>query len=216
MRSRVYCAVGCFLLAVILLFICIPITITKTYPVTYAVTTTKDIKKGEKFVYENIKFIEVGNKNMPNILVTDINDVLGRFASVDIVKDDILLSSKISQVPFIDGKEAELLPKENETVIAMVKILEGSEITELSTGDIIKMNGYDDGLIDIPALNFVRVISVIETKEGISMITVSANEKQKEFLKKHSKDTFHISVISRNNEELANKLLQQQEEYFKE
>lgn len=78
------------------------------------------------------------------------------------------------------------------------------------------MNGYDDGLIDIPALNFVRVISVIETKEGISMITVSANEKQKEFLKKHSKDTFHISVISRNNEELANKLLQQQEEYFKE
>lgn len=99
----------------------------------------------------------------------------------------------------------------------MVQIMEGSEVTALQTGDIIKMNGYDDGLIDIPALNFVRVITAMEPNaEGVIWITVSANQRQSTFLEKHRKDVFHVSVMVRENEELAEKLLQQQSAYFEE
>jgi hypothetical protein len=149
--------------------------------------------------------------------VTDIYDVIGRYAAVDIVSGDILLTEKVSQVPFQDGEAMSLLPEGYETAVAMVQIMEGSEVTALQTGDIIKMNGYDDGLIDIPALNFVRVITAMEPNaEGVIWITVSANQRQSTFLEKHRKDVFHVSVMVRENEELAEKLLQQQSAYFEE
>ena len=129
----------------------------------------------------------------------------------------ILLTEKVSQVPFQDGEAMSLLPEGYETAVAMVQIMEGSEVTALQTGDIIKMNGYDDGLIDIPALNFVRVITAMEPDaEGVIWITVSANQRQSTFLEKHRKDVFHVSVMVRENEELAEKLLQQQSAYFEE
>ena len=52
--------------------------------------------------------------------------------------------------------------------------------------------------------------------EGVIWITVSANQRQSTFLEKHRKDVFHVSVMVRENEELAEKLLQQQSAYFEE
>lgn len=169
------------------------------------------------FDADDLEVVRMGAYPLSDTAVTDIYDVIGRYAAVDIVSGDILLEEKLSQVPFQDGEAMPLLPEGYETAVAMVRIMEGSEIEALQTGDIIKMNGYDDGLIDIPALNFVRVITAMEPDdEGIIWITVSANQRQSAFLEKHRKDVFHVSVMVRDNEELAEKLLQQQRAYFEE
>lgn len=116
------------------------------------------------FDADDLEVVRMGAYPLSDTAVTDIYDVIGRYAAVDIVSGDILLTEKVSQVPFQDGEAMSLLPEGYETAVAMVQIMEGSEVTALQTGDIIKMNGYDDGLIDIPALNFVRVITAMGTK----------------------------------------------------
>lgn len=217
MRSRLLCAVGCFFLAVLLLFFAVPLTAKQMYPKIEVVRTTKSIEHGAMFDADDLEVVRMGAYPLSDTAVTDIYDVIGRYAAVDIVSGDILLTEKVSQVPFQDGEAMSLLPEGYETAVAMVQIMEGSEVTALQTGDIIKMNGYDDGLIDIPALNFVRVITAMEPDaEGVIWITVSANQRQSTFLEKHRKDVFHVSVMVRENEELAEKLLQQQSAYFEE
>lgn len=208
---------GCFLLSVLLLLFAVPITIRQMYPKTEVVCTTNSIEQGAMLDEDDLEVVRMGVYPLSDTVVTDIYDVIGRYAAVDIVSGDILLEEKLSQVPFQDGEAMPLLPEGYETAVAMVRIMEGSEIEALQTGDIIKMNGYDDGLIDIPALNFVRVITAMEPDdEGIIWITVSANQRQSAFLEKHRKDVFHVSVMVRDNEELAEKLLQQQRAYFEE
>lgn len=204
-------------MAVLLLFIAIPITARQQYPKIEVVRTTKAIEKGTILDQSSLESVCVGSLNLADTTVTDIYQCIGRYAAVDLVEDDILLTDKISQIPFRNGEQVVLLPKGNETAAVRVRIMDGSEIAELKTGDIIKMNGYDHGLIDIPALNFVRVITVMEpTEDGTFWITVSANPRQWNFLLKHRQDLFHVSVMVRENEELAEKLLQQQAKYFQE
>ena len=212
MHSRLLCAVGCFFLAVLLLFFAVPLTAKQMYPKIEVVRTTKSIEQGAMFDADDLEVVRMGAYPLSDTAVTDIYDVIGRYAA-----GDILLTEKVSQVPFQDGEAMSLLPEGYETAVAMVQIMEGSEVTALQTGDIIKMNGYDDGLIDIPALNFVRVITAMEPNaEGVIWITVSANQRQSTFLEKHRKDVFHVSVMVRENEELAEKLLQPQSAYFEE
>ena len=180
---------GCFFLSVLLLFFAVPLTAKQMYPKIEVVRTTKSIEQGAMFDADDLEVVRMGAYPLLDVAVTDIYDVIGM----------------------------SLLPEGYETAVAMVQIMEGSEVTALQTGDIIKMNGYDDGLIDIPALNFVRVITAMEPDaEGIIWITVSANQRQSTFLEKHRKDVFHVSVMVRENEELAEKLLQQQSAYFEE
>lgn len=208
---------GCFFLSVLILFFAVPITARQMYPKIEVVRTTKSIEQGVMFNADDLDVVRMGVYPFSDTVVTDVYDVIGRYAAVDIVSGDILLSEKISQVPFQDGEAMSLLPEGYETAVAMIQIMEGSEIEVLQTGDIIKMNGYDDGLIDIPALNFVRIITAMEADtNGIIWITVSANQRQSAFLEKHRNDVFHVSVMVRENEALAEKLLQQQRTYFEE
>lgn len=217
MRSRLICAVACFVVSVLLLFIAVPLTARQAYPKIKVVCTTRSIDQGAVFGMDDLEIVRMGAYHLSDKAVTDIYDVIGRYAAVDIVPEDILLSDKISQVPFQNGEAMSLLPEGYETAVAMVQIMEGSEAESLQTGDIIKMNGYDDGLVDIPALNFVRVITAMSPDQnGVILITVAANQRQSEFLEKHRNDVFHVSVMVRDNEELAEKLLQQQRTYFEE
>ena len=47
-------------------------------------------------------------------------------------------------------------------------------------------------------------------------MTIAVNEEQWKYTRKHQEDVFYGSVIVRSNEELAEKLLQEQDSYFKE
>ena len=95
-----------------------------------------------------------------------------------------------------------------------LRMIEGSEYPIPETGDVIKINLFDKKRKDIPELQFVRILSVVPPKKADDTVAVTVNEKQQQYIKRQKKTVFYASVIVRSNEELAEKLLAEQESFF--
>lgn len=217
MKSRLYYSVVCFILAVSLLMLGVPITMRKSYPKIQAVRTTEPVTKGQQFNRKNVEIVEIGAIHIPDTVICSIDDVIGRFAALDMVEADLVYTTKISPIPILENSRNILLPEKNVSYLVKIKMIEGGEIDTPDTGDVIKMNSFHSKLIDIPALQFVRVLSTVEADdEDVLTITISVNEKQKAYLEKYRNDIFYASVMVRGNDELAEKLLAEQDEYFEE
>ena len=218
MRSRLYYAIGCFILSVVLLFIAVPVLTHRLYPKIQAVKVIRPMDKGEQLTREDIAPIEIGVLELPKGIELTAEDVLGRYAAVELVKDDVLFSDKLSQLPLDGDFPKNILPEGNISQLITMKMITGSEYPVPQTGDVVKLNGFQGKLIDIPQLQFVRVLSVIlpeEDSENVT-VTVSLNEEQQKYIRRHKEDVFYTSVIVRSNEELAEKLLAEQKLYFEE
>lgn len=218
MKSRLYCAIVCYILAAVLLFLCVPFVKRMTYPKTSAVHITKALQKGEQITKDYVAGIEIGALEMPEDLVLLTEDSIGRYAAVDLVKGDILFHSKLSQLPMDGEVPKDILPEDETSQLVMLKMIDGSEYPMPETGDVVKLNLFDKKLRDIPELQFVRVLTVIpkEEKEEEVFVTIAVNEIQKKYLNRHRENSFYASVIVRSNEELAEKLLLEQKVYFEE
>ena len=218
MKSRLYYAVVCYILAVVLLFVCVPIVKRMTYPKTEAVRVVKAIEQGEQITVEKLESIEIGAWNLSDGVIEKSEDAIGRYAAVDIVADDILMDSKISQLPLDGDVPKDILPSDQVVTLLQVKMIEGSEYPLPQMGDVMKLNLFRKKLTDIPELQFIRVLSVLPQSEEDTAVTltVAVNEKQRKFISRHSEDLFYGSVIVRSNEELAMKLLAEQKAHFEE
>jgi len=216
MKSRLYSAVICYVMALVLLFICIPICKRFSYPKTIGVIVVNDLKKGDQIKREDITLTTIGALNLPENVFASAEEVVGRYAKVDIVKEDLLMQTKISQLPLDGDYPKNILPAGNTSALIRLKMIEGSEYTIPETGDVVKLNLFQDKLRDIPQLQFVRILSVIPTEAEVMDVTISVNDAQKKYIQKESETVFYGSVIVRSNEELAEKLLLEQAEYFSE
>lgn len=209
-----------FILSGILLLIAVPLLSHRLYPKIPAVRVTHSMEKGEQLTENDIEPIEVGALTLPEGTELTTEDMIGRYAAVELVKDDVLFGAKLSQLPLDGEVPKNILPKGNTAVLIRLKMIEGSEYPVPETGDVVKLNRFRDKLMDIPELQFVRILSVVppETEDAVVSATVSLNESQLKCIKRHrqKEDVFYASVIVRSNEELAEKLLAEQELFFKE
>lgn len=218
MKSRLYYAVISFILSGILLLIAVPLLSHRLYPKIPAVRVIHSMEKGEQLTEDDIEPIEVGALVLPEGIELTAEDVIGRYAAVELVKDDVLFGAKLSQLP-LDGEfPKSILSKENTAVLIRLKMIEGSEYPVPETGNVVKLNRFRDKLMDIPELQFVRILSVVppEREDDVVSVTVSLNEAQMQYMKRQKEDVFYASVLVRSNEELAEKLLAEQELFFKE
>ena len=208
MKSRLYYAISCFLLAVVLLFLAVPLFAHRLYPKQQAIRVLHTMEKGEQLTDKDIEPITVGALQLSEGIALTEEDVIGRYAAVDLVAEDILFLSKLSQLPLEGNLPKDILPEE--------RMIEGSEYPVPETGDVIKINLFDKKWKDIPELQFVRILSVVPPKkaEDTVAVTVALNEKQQQYVKRQKKTVFYASVIVRSNEELAEKLLAEQESFF--
>ena len=218
MKSRLYYAVACFSLSVILLFIAVPILSHRLYPKIQAVRITRSLEQGEQLTSKDLEVVEIGALDLPEGIELTMNDVIGRYAAVELVKEDVLFSAKISQLPLDGDHPKNILPEGSAVQLLTLKMIEGSEYPIPETGDVVKLNRFRDRLMDIPELQFVRILSVVpaEKDDETVSVTVSVNEEQQKYIRSHKDEIFYASVIVRSNEELAEKLLTEQKAYFEE
>lgn len=128
-RNRTVIGVLCILLALIICFGITPIFSRSASEKTEIVRVTKDIKEGDEITAEMVQTVEVGAYNLPQNLMTDKKEVIGKYATADLAAGDYILSSKLSAVP----------AAENAYLIRRLTPLECE-----------RLQGFPDGWTDIP------------------------------------------------------------------
>ncbi len=216
------------LLAAIIAFIAIPTISRQASGKTEIVRIVQPVQRGALITLQDIEIVEVGGYNLPSNIAKAEDDVVGKYAASDLSVGDYVLSSKISFTPITSDIQLSSIPSGKVAISLTVKTLAAGLSDKLQIGDIIRIYHYLDIAKDIPELQFVKVLSVTDSK-GINVdnakelseeeekqqsatITVLATPEQAKILTEIENDGIvHVALICRNNDKLANELLEQQE-----
>ena len=163
-RNRTVIGVLCILLALIICFGVTPLFSRSASEKTEIVRVTKDIKEGNEITAEMVQTVEVGAYNLPQNLMTDKKEVVGKYATADLAAGDYILSSKLSAVPAAENAYLYNLDGKKQAISVTIKSFATGLSGKLQSGDIVSVIVADypeDGETTIPAeLQYVEIISV--------------------------------------------------------
>ena len=136
-RNRTVIGVLCILLALIICFGVTPLFSRSASEKTDIVRVTKDIKEGDEITAEMVQTVEVGAYNLPQNLMTDKKEVVGKYATADLVAGDYILSSKLSAVPAAENAYLYNLDGTKQAISVTIKSFATGLSGKLESGDIV-------------------------------------------------------------------------------
>lgn len=228
-NNRFVFGIVSLLLAAIIAFIAIPATISKTNGKAEIVRITQPVRGGSRITDKDVELVEVGGYNLPADTARMKEDVVGKYAVADLAAGDYILASKVSSTPITSDIQLNSIPSGKMAISLTVKTLASGLSDKLQPGDVIRIYHFLNVAKEIPELEFVKVLSVTDSK-GINVdnaqesgedeekrqsatITVLASPEQAKLITGLENDgVCHVALISRNNEKLAGKLLAAQDE----
>lgn len=98
-KNRTVIGVICIVLSLLICFAVTPLFNQSLSQKEELVRVTKPIKIGEEITADMVKSVEVGGYNLPEDVVKNLDTVLGKFASADLVPEDYIIGSKIADAP---------------------------------------------------------------------------------------------------------------------
>lgn len=231
-NNRFIYGVISIVLAVVIAFIAIPTVISKTNGKTEIARITKSVEKGVLITKGDIETVEVGSYNLPSNIAKKPDDVVGKYAAADLAPGDYILSSKISNTPISSDIQLSQIPSGKVAISLTIKSLASGLSDKLQQGDIIRIYHFVDFAVDVPELQFVKVLSVSdskgfdvdntkvpeddEDKRQSTTITVLASPEQAKIITGlENEGVIHVALISRGNAKLAAELLGKQDEALK-
>lgn len=233
-RNRTVVGVLCILLALIICFGVTPLFSRSASEKTEIVRVTKDIKEGDEITAEMVQTVEVGAYNLPQNLMTDKKEVVGKYATADLVAGDYILSSKLSAVPAAENAYLYNLDGTKQAISVTIKSFATGLSGKLESGDIVTVivadyQGKGETAIP-PELQYVEVISVtassgydantgevVDEKELPSTVTLLVTTEQAKVLAKLEQDSeLHLALVYRGTPENAAKFIAAQDALIKE
>ena len=233
-RNRTVIGVLCILLALIICFGITPIFSRSASEKTEIVRVTKDIKEGDEITAEMVQTVEVGAYNLPQNLMTDKKEVIGKYATADLAAGDYILSSKLSAVPAAENAYLYNLDGTKQAISVTIKSFATGLSGKLESGDIVTVIMADyqgKGETAIPLeLQYVEVISVtassgydantgevVDEKELPSTVTLLVTTEQAKVLAELEQDSeLHLALVYRGTPENAAKFIAAQDALIKE
>ena len=233
-RNRTVIGVLCILLALIICFGVTPLFSRSASEKTDIVRVTKDIKEGDEITAEMVQTVEVGAYNLPQNLMTDKKEVVGKYATADLVAGDYILSSKLSAVPAAENAYLYNLDGTKQAISVTIKSFATGLSGKLESGDIVTVivadyQGKGETAIP-PELQYVEVISVtassgydantgevVDEKELPSTVTLLVTTEQAKVLAELEQDNeLHLALVYRGTPENAAKFIAAQDALIKE
>ena len=233
-RNRTVVGVLCILLALIICFGVTPLFSRSASEKTEIVRVTKDIKEGDEITAEMVQTVEVGAYNLPQNLMTDKKEVVGKYATADLVAGDYILSSKLSAVPAAENAYLYNLDGKKQAISVTIKSFATGLSGKLESGDIVTVivaNYQGKGETAIPPeLQYVEVISVtassgydantgevVDEKELPSTVTLLVTTEQAKVLAELEQDSeLHLALVYRGTPENAAKFIAAQDALIEE
>lgn len=233
-RNRTVIGVLCILLALIICFGVTPLFSRSASEKTEIVRVTKDIKEGEEITAEKVQTVEVGAYNLPQNLMTDKKEVVGKYATADLAAGDYILSSKLSAVPAAENAYLYNLDGKKQAISVTIKSFATGLSGKLESGDIVTVivadyQGKGETAIP-PELQYVEIISVtassgydantgevVDEKELPSTVTLLVTTEQAKVLAELEQDSeLHLALVYRGTPENAAKFIAAQDALIKE
>ena len=233
-RKRTVIGVLCILLALIICFGVTPLFSRSASEKTEIVRVTKDIKEGDEITAEMVQTVEVGAYNLPQNLMTDKKEVVGKYATADLAAGDYILSSKLSAVPAAENAYLYNLDGTKQAISVTIKSFAVGLSGKLESGDIVTVivadyQGKGETVIP-PELQYVEVISVtassgydantgevVDEKELPSTVTLLVTTEQAKVLAELEQDSeLHLALVYRGTPENAAKFIAAQDALIEE
>lgn len=233
-RNRTVIGVLCILLALIICFGVTPLFSRSASEKTEIIRVTKDIKEGDEITAEMVQTVEVGAYNLPQNLMTDKKEVVGKYATADLAAGDYILSSKLSAVPAAENAYLYNLDGTKQAISVTIKSFATGLSGKLESGDIVTVivadyQGKGETAIP-PELQYVEVISVtassgydantgevVDEKELPSTVTLLVTTEQAKVLAELEQDSeLHLALVYRGTPENAAKFIAAQDALIEE
>ena len=233
LNNRFIFGILSLVLAAVIAFVALPTIARQTDGKTEIVRITQPVLKGEQVTKENAEVVEVGGYNLPTNVAHSLEDVEGLYVTADLAAGDYILTSKVSSVPISSDVALNDIPSGKVAISLTVKTLASGLSDKLQPNDIVRIYHFLETAEEVPELRFVKVLSVTDS-DGINVdntkeptedeepqqsatITVLASPEQARIITELENDgVAHVALISRNNDQLAEELLAEQDKTLQE
>lgn len=237
-KNRTVIGVICIVLSLLICFAITPLFNQGISQKEEIVRVVKPIKIGEEITADMVQRVEVGGYNLPEGVVKNMDTVIGKFASADLVPGDYIIGSKIADAPAAENAYLYNLNGEKQAMSVSVKAFANGLSGKLISGDIVSVIAPDykkQGVTIIPPeLQYVEVIAVTagsgydanqrtqkavsdmetqeEEKELPATVTLLVTPEQSKILAMLEADgVLHVSLVYRGSKENAAKFTEVQD-----
>lgn len=234
-RNRTVIGVLCILLALIICFGVTPMFSRSASEKAEIVRVTADIKAGDEITADMVQTVEVGAYNLPANIMTDKNEVIGKYAIADLNVGDYILAGKLSSVPAAENAYLYNLNGSKQAISVTIKSFATGLSGKLESGDIVTVivadyKGMGETVIP-PELQYVEVISVTassgndantgeavgDEKELPSTVTLLVTTEQAKVLAELEQESeLHLALVYRGTSENAAKFIEAQDALIEE
>ena len=230
-KNRTVIGLLCIVLSLVICFAITPMFNRTISEKTEIVRVTKNIRIGDEITKDMVKPVEVGAYNLPESVVRNIDEVIGKYASADMAPGDYI-RSKVAEEPAAENAYLYNLNGEKQAISVSVKAFANGLSGKLVSGDIVSVIAPDyrkqGSTVIPPELQYVEVIAVTansgydantgergdeETeKELPGTVTLLVTPDQGRVLAELEADAkLHLSLVYRGTKENARKFVEAQE-----
>lgn len=226
--NRTIIGIICVIAALIICFGVTPLVNKSVSETTEIVRVKQTIPQGGLITENVIEVVDVGSYNLPGTVFTSKEDVVGKYAKVDMFAGEYILPNKLTTDVHLATDILGDLDGEQKVISITIGSFAQGVSGKLETGDIISVIVYDakeNAAFTPDELRYVRVVTST-TSKGIDKadvtdnsqpvtITLLVNQEQAELLAKYEKtSSMHFTLEYRGDETIAQKYLDEQAAYF--
>lgn len=238
LKNRTVLGVVCIALSLIICFAITPLFNASKSSTMKIVRVKSNLKIGQEITSKDIEVVEVGAYNMPSEVVQKSEDVVGKYASAEMIKGEYVLAAQISDSPASENTYLYNLTGEKHAISITIPSFAGGLSGKLISGDIVSVIAVDykeKGETLVPdELQYVEVIAVTDKKgnddETVTVkpdgeeetelpetVTLLVTPAQANILAELEADgEIHLSLVFRGTAENAQKFISAQEKYLTE
>ena len=238
LKNRTVLGVICIALSLIICFAITPLFNASKSSTMKIVRIKNDLKIGQEITSKDIEVVEVGAYNMPSEVVQKSEDVVGKYASAEMIKGEYVLAAKISDSPASENAYLYNLTGEKRAISITIPSFAGGLSGKLISGDIVSVIAVDykeKGETVVPdELQYVEVIAVTDKKgnddETVTVkpdgeeetelpetVTLLVTPEQANILAElEAEGEIHVALVYRGTAENAQKFISAQEKYLTE
>ena len=238
LKNRTVLGVICIALALIICFAITPLFNASKSSTMKIVRIKNDLKIGQEITSKDIEVVEVGAYNMPSEVMQKSEDVVGKYASAEMIKGEYVLAAKISDYPASENAYLYNLTGEKRAISITIPSFAGGLSGKLISGDIVSVIAVDykeKGETLVPdELQYVEVIAVTDKKgnddETVTVkpdgeeetelpetVTLLVTPAQANILAElEAEGEIHVALVYRGTAENAQKFISAQEKLLTE